>query len=323
MNPISAVRNESRSGQASDANGLIRGLGWFGVTAGLAELAVPKTLANIAGLDSRGSAPALVRAMGVRELASGVAVLARAAHPAPGWVRIIGDALDLGLLGFALSSRGSKKHRLAIAIGAIAGIAALDVVAARRSARLRHKAPVIATVTINSPPKMVYEFFRKLDQLPRFMDYLTSVEPIDERRSRWTAKLPTGKTVSWEAEILEDRPGEVVSWQSVAGSTVKTRGRITFTRAPGRDMTEVRIEMYLDVLGSSPITGLARLFAKYQVKGDLRRLKQVIETGEVLFSDASTHRLPHPAQPAEAASQGHAPGFFIENPPATENRVTP
>lgn len=323
MNPISAVRSEPRSDDAADATNLTRGLGWLGVTVGVTELAIPRVLAGAIGVDRDGPAPSILRAMGVREIASSLAVLARPEHVAPRWLRLVGDALDLGLLGLALTSRRSGKARLGLTLGMIAGVTALDVIAARRRAFARHPSPVIASVTINKPPLQVYEFYRKLEQLPRFMDHLVSVKQHANRRSTWTAKLPIGGTVSWEAEILEDRPGEVLSWRSVEDSPIQTRGRVTFTRTPGRNMTEVRVDMRLGVLGRGQSAALARLFARPQVKGDLLRLKQVIETGEVLYSDASVHRLPHPAQPSPARSRDARPEIFVQNPPTAVKGVTP
>jgi uncharacterized membrane protein len=108
--------------------------------------------------------------------------------------------------------------------------------------------------------------------------------------------LPRGPKVEWDAQITEDRPGEVLAWESVKGSLFHTRGRVTFARAPGRDMTEVRVEMQVGLRGHGS-TGLAKAVAKPEIKADLRRLKQVLETGEVLFSDASAHKGKHPAQP--------------------------
>jgi uncharacterized membrane protein len=323
MNEISGVRNARSADDTADATGLIRGLGWFGVTLGVAELAVPRLLAGAIGVDPDGAAPAILRAMGAREIASSAAVLVRPGHPAPRWARVIGDAIDIGLLGLALTSPRTGKRRLGLALGMVAGVAALDVIAARRQSRTRQPLPVIAAVTINKPPMEVYEFCRRLEQLPEFMNYLVSVEQHTHRRSRWTARLPVGGTVSWEAELVEDRPGQALSWRSVEGSQIETRGRVTFTRAPGRDMTEVRIEMQLGVLGRGPSLALARLFARPQVKGDLRRLKQVLETGEVLQSDASVHRLPHPAQPSAARRETAQPRVFIENPPTAVKGVSP
>ncbi len=115
----------------------------------------------------------------------------------------------------------------------------------------------------------------------------------------------------------------MLSWRSVEGSPVQTRGRVTFTRPPGRDMTEIRVEMQLGVFGRGPSLALARLFARPQVKGDLRRLKQVMETGEVLRSDASVYRLPHPAQPSPARHEIPPPRVFMENPPTAAKGVSP
>lgn len=323
MNSTTEVRSDPSSDGIKHGTGLSRGLGLLGLGLGVTELAFPRALAGAVGIDAGPGASAIVRALGIREIASGVAVLASPAHPAPLWARVIGDAIDLGLLGLALTARGSNRRRLALALGAIAGVAALDVVASRRRTLARRRADVIAAVTINKPPLEVYEFFRKLEQLPKFMDYLVSVEPLGPRRSRWTARLPIGGTVSWEAEILEDRPGSALSWCSVEGSPIQTRGRVTFTRTPGRNMTEVRVELQLAVLGRGPSTTLARLFARPQIKGDLARLKQVLETGEVLYSDATVHRLPHAAQPSLPGERDAAPKIFVENPPTATKGVTP
>ncbi|HEX8111573.1 MAG TPA: SRPBCC family protein [Kofleriaceae bacterium] len=323
MNEISVVQSEPPAPDKADATSLIRGLGWLGVTLGVTELVIPRLLASAIGVDPDGAAPAILRAMGVREIASSSAVLLRPDHPSPRWARVIGDAIDLGLLGLALTTPGTGKRRLGMALGMVAGVTALDVLAARRQGRARHPLPVIAAVTINKPPMEVYEFCRRLEQLPLFMNHLVSVEQHANRRSTWTARLPVVGTVRWETELVEDRPGQVLSWRSVEGSQVQTRGRVTFTRAPGRDMTEVRIEMQLGVLGREPSIGLARLVARPQVKGDLRRLKQVLETGEVLRSDASVYRLPHPAQPSPARHEISPPRVFLESPPTAAKGVSP
>jgi uncharacterized membrane protein len=157
---------------------------------------------------------------------------------------------------------------------------------------------ILYSVTINASPEDVYAFYRDLEQLPRFMDYLGSVTVLDERMSHWVAKLPGGEKAEWDAEIVQDVPGEVLAWRSVKGSAHDVRGRVTFTRAPGRDMTEVRVAMSVGGYGA-----IAKVVAKPQVKADLRRLKQVIETGEVLKSDASIHAGLHPAQPDDKAVQ--------------------
>ena len=246
-------------------------------------------------------------------------MLARPRRSLPLWSRVAGDAVDLALLGAAARSRTSTA-RLAGAAVAVAGVAALDVWAARRAGRSVASAPVTYAVTINKSPGEVYAFYRKLEQLPLFMDYLESVTEHGDT-SHWVAKLPGGGTVSWDAKITADRPGKLIAWQTVEGSPIAIRGRVAFARAPGRDMTEVRVEMQLGVTGAEPSAALAKLFAKPQVKGDLRRLKQVMETGEVLYSDASQQRGPHPARPAEPGEHAQ-PAMFVPTTPTAEKGVT-
>jgi uncharacterized membrane protein len=207
------------------------------------------------------------------------------------------------------------------ALGATAAVTAVSVIVGRRKLRARLAAPVIAGVTINKPPHQVYAFFRRLEQLPLVMDYLESVVETDARHSVWTARLPAGRTARWEAEIVEDRPAEVLAWRSIPGGRIQTTGRVTFARAPGRDMTEVRVEMRVGVLGRGPSRALAHLLAGPQVRGDLHRLKQVLETGEVLYSDATAHRGRHPAQPSETIDA--VPSVFVEAPITARKGATP
>lgn len=326
MNTISAFRSEPSSESPPDAT-LSRGLGWFSIALGLTELAIPRLLAKAIGIDPGGRTAAMLRAMGAREIAAGVAVLLQPQHPLPLWTRVAGDAVDLALLGYAARAKRTSTPRIAGAIAAVAGVTALDIFAGRRTqlARAQARRPVIFAVTINKPPGEVYAFYRKLSQLPLFMDYLESVQESGPKTSHWVARLPVGGTVAWDAEITEDRPGELIVWQSVPGSPIALRGRVSFARTPGRDMTEVRVELQLGIAGIEPSTALAKLLARPQLKGDLRRLKQVIETGEVLHSDASVHRGPHPAQPSPASERPAiepAAMPFFPNPPTAEKGVT-
>ena len=319
MKSLSMFRSQQSS--ATIPTGLSRGLGWFSIALGAAELVMPRKLAELIGVDPDGLTPTIMRAMGVREIIAGVGVLSQPRRPMPLWSRVAGDLVDLGLLGLAAGAKRTSGPRLAMAIGAVAGVMALDVIAAKRVQKHFEEAnlPVIFSVTINKPPEEVYAFYRRLEQLPSFMDYLESVRVIDQTKSHWIAKLPIGN-VEWDAEIIEDIPGELISWRTVPGSKLKLSGRVTFTRTPGRNMTEVRCEMKLGFTGASPSTALAKAFAKPQIKGDLRRLKQVLETGEVLLSDASAHVAPHAAQPDDHTDK--KPVLFVPNAPTAEKGVT-
>lgn len=318
MKSVPTFRRTSDSGEDQPvAVKIAKGMGLFSLALGATELAAPRMLARLIGIKPGVGVTTTLRLAGVREIIAGIAVLLEPRRPMPMYMRVAGDAMDFGLLALGARHRTSTP-RLLGAVGAVAGATALDVIGAVGLSRARAAAsrPVVYAVTINKPPAEVYAFYRRFSQLPLFMDYLESVTEYDARRSRWVAKLPLGKTVSWEAEITDDIPGQLIAWQSTEGSRVRMRGRVSFAQAPGRSATEVRVEMVLGFSGKQPSAMLAKLFAQPQIKGDLRRLKQVMETGEVLFSDASEFTRPHPAQPAPEVMR--RPQIFIPNPPTAE-----
>jgi uncharacterized membrane protein len=281
MESVSAFPSRSRSDTAP-SGALSRGRGWFSIALGLTEIAMPRLFSRWIGLEPRARTSWILRAVGVRELAAGVSLLAMPHRPEPLWSRVIGDAMDLALLGMGARSRRRHAMRLAGALTAVASATALDVLAARRTQRVYTEAnkPVIFSTTINKPPAEVYAFFRRLSQLPRVMDYLESVREADSTFSHWVAKLPLGERIAWDVKIVEDRRGELIAWRSVQGSLVDITGRATFTRTLGRDTTDVRVEMKLD-FGTRSSASVARFFTRSQLEGDLRRLKQVLEAGDV------------------------------------------
>lgn len=328
MKSLDAIRSELRSEEMPPSTALARGLGWFSLALGAAEIGAPRMLARMIGIKPSAKTSLVMRLMGAREIAAGVNVLLQPRRPWPLWARVVGDAIDLAALGLGAAKRTSG-IRLAGAVAAVGGVTALDVIASVKAQKAHAHAnrPIIFSVTINKPPSAVYAFYRDFARLPEFMDYLEEVHERDRRRSRWIAKpFGGGKTIAWEAEITEDIPGEVIAWQSVEGSPIKTRGRVTFAKAPGRESTEVRVEMQLGFTGIGASATLAKFFSKAQIKGDLRRLKQVLETGEVLQSDATVTKRPHPAQPSEPATiqanARHEVPVYVPNPPTAQKGVT-
>jgi uncharacterized membrane protein len=97
---------------------------------------------------------------------------------------------------------------------------------------LSKKKPHHYSITIGKPPGEVYRFFRDFKNLPKFMKDLADIEILSDTLSRWTVQLKSGKSVHWDAEILKDLPEEIVSWQSVGDSEVRTQGSIWFSEAP-------------------------------------------------------------------------------------------
>jgi uncharacterized membrane protein len=244
--------------------------------------------------------------MGLREITAGIGILTNRRPAGWVWARVAGDAADLTCLTVALMSDDSDRGRVALATAAVIGVTALDIYDAQKlsSKPGAHGGMAqVQSITINRAPEEVYRFWRDFQNLPRFMNNLESVQVIDERRSHWVAKGPAGTTVEWDAEIIEDRPNELIAWRSVEGSDVDNWGTVRFERAPGGRGTEVTVEIEYNPPGGALGAGIAKILGEapeQQIKDDLRRLKQVLEVGEVVHSDASIYRGPHPAQPPES-----------------------
>jgi uncharacterized membrane protein len=273
--------------------GLARGLGWASMGLGAVQLTAPGTVRRMSGTDDSFPARVMVPLVGVRELFH-AAVLLGSRVPGPWvWTRVAGDAIDLTALGRAVAHRrGARRRRAMTATVAVAGITALDLYTAVRAGRRpwAYGLSLHAAITVRRPREEVYGFWRDMENLPRFMMHLRSVEVIDQRRSRWTARGPIGKTVEWEARIVEDRPEELIAWRSAAGAGVRNSGSVSFTDAPGGRGTEVRVELRFDPPGGMVGAAFARLLGEHpdqQVRDDLRRFKQVMETGEVVRSEGS------------------------------------
>jgi uncharacterized membrane protein len=281
-------------------------LGLFGIGLGVAELVAPAEVARWVGARDTAQSRAIVRAFGVREIASGVGLLARPHAASRVWARVVGDVLDLALLGAVFASRSTRRNRTLASLLAIAGVTAVDAVVAKRlthtrAPKLRSPVHVVKAITINRPPSELYAFWRNLENLPRFMAHLESVR-TDGDRSTWQARSIAGSTIEWQAEITQDCLDESIAWRSLPNSTISNRGIVRFVQAPGGRGTQLTVELKYDVPGGKYAAAIAKLFGAepgQEIESDLRRLKQILETGEVMRSDASIHRGMHPACPSE------------------------
>lgn len=272
----------------SKASELGQLLGWFSVGLGLAELLMPRRIARAAGMVAR---PRLLRAMGLRELVSGAGILTR---PHPGgwlWSRVAGDAIDLALLGVA--GRRTHNQRLAFVTAAVTGITVLDLLASAAQSRRFGAAQAMEasramhvkkSLTVNRGAEECYRFWRNFENFPRFMAHLDSVQQVDTHRSHWVAHAPLGRQLEWTAELTTDRPGLELGWRSVAGSDIEHVGAVRFSAAPGGRGTRIDVDVdYVPPFGKAGVT-VAKLFGEEparQIDEDLRRFKQLIETGEI------------------------------------------
>jgi uncharacterized membrane protein len=132
------------------------------------------------------------------------------------------------------------------------------------------------------------------------MKHIESVEELGNGRTRWVAIGPRGASVCWEAELQEDRPNERLAWRAVEPADLYNEGVALFR--PGRDgSTVVTVEMRYAPPGGRIGAAMLRLLHKEPgqvLADDLRRVKALLETGEVVESDATLgETTPHPAQP--------------------------
>lgn len=142
---------------------------------------------------------------------------------------------------------------------------------------------VTKSIMVGRPAQEVYRYWRKLENLAQFMNHVKSVTEIDERRSTWVVKGPLGTDLEWTAQILSDREGELIAWESLPGAEVQNAGSVRF-ESVGDGQTEVRVSLQYQppagVLGAA----VAKLFGEnpeQQLDEDLARFKKLIEAEAV------------------------------------------
>jgi uncharacterized membrane protein len=137
--------------------------------------------------------------------------------------------------------------------------------------------------TVGKSPEELYQFWRKFDNLPRFMKHLESVTVQDDKHSHWVALGPAGYRVEWDAQIINDEPNRLIAWRSL-GAEVDNAGSVTFRPAPADLGTEVAVTRdYIPPAGKAG-SWVAKLFgrdANQLVRADLRNFKRLMETGEI------------------------------------------
>ena len=143
---------------------------------------------------------------------------------------------------------------------------------------------IAESITVNVDRNTAYAFWRTLENLPRFMHHLRRVEDLGDGRSRWTAKGPGPlPDISWSAEIVAERPGEVLGWRSLPDADVSNAGRVAFKDGP-HGGTEIHARIVYHPPAGEIGAGLARWLDPVlgqMVKEDIRRFQHVVETGEV------------------------------------------
>ena len=149
------------------------------------------------------------------------------------------------------------------------------------------------SVTVNRTRQEIYERWRDFTRFPEFMDNVRSVERVDDKLSRWTIEAPAGASVELVTETTHDVPGERIAWRSVEDSQITTAGEVIFHDAPPGRGTVVRLVMTYAPPAGTVGKMVAKLFQRepaIQSRRDLRRFKQLLETGEVTVNASPSAR---------------------------------
>ncbi len=187
----------------------------------------------------------------------------------------------LAALGSALAYRGVSGH--CNVYGAL-GVSTAERHGAATVIPAGHGVKVEKSITIDRAPEELYRSWRNFDYLPHIMSHLERVDVTGPYQSHWVARGPLGARFEWDAEIYTHRLNEMISWRSLPGSEVDTAGSVHFTPAPGGRGTEVKVVLKYDPPAGKAGAAVAGMFLQSpgeQIKDDLRRFKQLMETGEI------------------------------------------
>jgi uncharacterized membrane protein len=248
-----------RRARTSSPEKIARGLGWFSVGIGIAQIAAPRLVSRLVGLPLPA---ALTVACGVRELVCGIGILTQQQIRPWMQARVAGDALDLAAFGAGLLLPAADRPRIAVATAAVAGVTALDVYCSRELAKDRRRPTprhLKLAVNVGRAADELYRFWRDLRNLPRVMPQLEAVEALDGTRSRWVLKAPAGERIEWDAELIDDVPNERLAWRSVEGAAVYNAGSVQFVRNPSGG-TDVNVDLLYEPPPESFGAAVALLF---------------------------------------------------------------
>jgi uncharacterized membrane protein len=175
------------------------------------------------------------------------------------------------------------------------------------------------SVTIARSREEVYRFWRNLANLARFMENVESVTEVDGNRSHWVVKAPAGRQVEWDALVHNEVPGEMIAWRSLEGADVDHAGSVWFHDAPAGRGTEVRVELQYNPPAGVFGAVAASLWGKEpsrQIHDDLRRLKQILEAGEIPTTEGQPSGRAHGRHADPKVTQTSEESFPASDAPA-------
>lgn len=136
------------------------------------------------------------------------------------------------------------------------------------------------TITIDRDPQTVYSVWRRFENLPRFLQHVESISALDGKRLRWVVRGPRGRRVEWNAEIVEDIPGQHLAWRSEEGEPLRHSGSIGFLPLEGGRATEVKVSLQYEPMHGAFREVVKKLLGddpRRQIREDLERFRNVVE----------------------------------------------
>jgi len=199
-----------------------------------------------------------------------------------GLSRISLKGVGLALLGGGLVYRGMSGHSYLYR--------ALGITTVEESPSTVWNLPdhsgirVKRAVTINRSPEDLYRFWHNVENTPRFMKQIASVQARGDGRSHWVAKMTAGTSLEWDAEITDDQENRLIAWRTLGKTTTATAGSVRFTPAPDGRGTVVTLELDYPQFAGEAGVAIGKIFGKVPeqaVREDLRHFKEVMEAGEI------------------------------------------
>ena len=306
------MQTEQRSSFPKQQNGatskLATALGWFSIGVGAAELLAPDRVAQLVGLPSERKREALLTAYGWREIAAGIGILTKSQPSGWLWARVAGDAVDLGSLGSCFTANDADRTRVTASTIAVAGVTALDVVCALQMSRngvqngsATRTVHITQSVIVDRSAEDIYDFWRDCTNMPKIMRRLEEVQRTGQRTFHWKLNGPGGRIIEWNSEVTEEQPNRRIAWRTIHESTgLQHSGSINLKPATGARGTIVRIDLEYAPPGgqlAAKVVKLLRAAPAHYLGNALRAFKSLMETGEVVESDASVLPGAHPGRP--------------------------
>lgn len=162
-----------------------------------------------------------------------------------------------------------------------------------RNSASQGERPVIGnSILIGKPRQQVFDFWSRFERFSDFMENVLRVT-VEDGRSIWEIQGPGGKVLTLRNRVTQLEPNEEISWQSDPDSDVANAGKVRFADAPGDRGTYVSLVLSYEPPGGTIGRGIAKLFQRepaIQSRRDLRRFKQLMETGEVTTNASPSGR---------------------------------